>query len=84
MHTYMCLIAVLHHVVGDTTHVSVDIAEAVAIAIGGIMNANDEGLRGAVYDDTLRRLAILLASTLHVGRTALLVVDFSTSKSVAT
>lgn len=79
----MCLIAILNHIIGDATHVSVDIAKAVAIAVGGIMDADDKGLGGAIDDDALGRLAVLLASSLHIGRTALLIVDLSTSKGVA-
>lgn len=80
---YVRLVAIFHHVIGDTTHVGVHITKAVSIAVGGIMDADNESLAGAIDDNTLRRLAILLASTLDVGRATLIVIDFSAGEGVA-
>lgn len=75
--------AILGHVIGNTTDISVDLSKGGAVAVGGVVDSDDESLSCAVDDDTLGRLAFLLASTLEIGHAALLIVDLTAGEGVS-
>lgn len=74
--------AILHHVVSDATNVSVDLAEGGTIAVGRVMDSDDDALTGTEDDYTLGGLAFLLAAALQVRGATLLVVDLTTGEGV--
>lgn len=74
---------IFHHVISDTTNVSVDLSKGRTVAEGGVMDTEDECLACAENDDTLGRLAVFFASALNVGGATFVIVNLTAGESVS-